>query len=1312
MSLRKLISARSSAAGLFFVSLTLCVATPGRVDAFKMETHVWIAQEILNDVLPDGKVTIEPFGEFEVDPEVVDALRNHPDHFRMGTIGPDGFPDLIGGQMVMHPGLENGWQSDEWLHWVLSEANKPAQVAFAYGYILHAAADIWAHTYVNTYCGDHFDLTVDQEVELRHVALEEYIARRQPKIVDNDGTVLNARRIVKVPAAFVRDTLILNKKVANQYRKQTATLYLAAMYDYRKKIDDAIAKAEEILDPIRDAIDEIEDIIDGLDDAIDDFKDTKLELCLPQVCLFGICTPKICISVKPWPTFCFVVLPLCAAIEATQLVLDATREALDLPRFFLDLGQKMITLGLEAWASQVDEAIKQYIKTSEQVVKELLRGENGDPIQPLEDWACNWAPAFLPIPNAVVQTGCAAKGVISEAQEFFDRVTGFRSEIADALGGGVFEWLLTPDKKAKELVEGVICELQGEFADLAGELVAVVTGLPTDDFLVLREVIGLRGSEATATNAAATLTEIFQDSTSSKKLLKIGDIVERVDADMHLSGGDWDPEQFLPIRNSIVLSKLALLGPAEVNRMVHEVAGVGDTAYGKPLYAATDPFNVLFAAVRSIDGSHQWQETSLPYPRRNGNIDKRYPEERHYGYEFDAMEGSGFRLWQACNVREKVFLEIFRGPLAPGIEEPSIHGLEEPVGLDDPIVSTADDPYPISDHSEVHDCDVTIWDFIDANPPMIVFEEEVILDFLPTPGVFPCLNCAPLGGGGAGAIARPDPVGLRHTLGGARAIDDFDLHVKLTSDAPDVFPLGTTPVTWTATDKAGNVSRTVQRVTVVDRDPPQILDELPDLVTVADGRQGTQVQVVQPLVHDASGGSVSVELETAFDSLAIGQNEITWIATDEAGNVTRVEQTITVERLDGDLDVDGDVDADDFRFVALAAAAGEQSIVASIELADFDGDGRITETDREIHARIRRTAFDPRDLDSDGLITQSDARKLLELCSEPDCNAGHVAFLRGDANEDGEVDISDAVTALIFLFIGGATPPDCLKSLDADDNGAIEISDPISLLDFLFRTGGAPMIPFGECGLDLTPDELTCDRFEPCSPDSGSLPDLRIQSFRLSPRDPNTLTTRLTVQASVVNDGDGVARPSIAGILLGDGTRTFRVPALEPGEAFPLVATQEVSLEPGELRVGVEADRGDRVGESNEQNNARSVRLTIAEPPPGPLLAVVGLRIRPEPPAPGEPFTIIAVVENRGTEVSPEKTGHVIVESRVRSKKREVVIPSLEPGERTVVEHRERLRAGAYRVTVRALAPDEPVPTPFDRAAGARSTEVTVGSSE
>ena len=77
------------------------------------------------------------------------------------------------------------------------------------------------------------------------------------------------------------------------------------------------------------------------------------------------------------------------------------------------------------------------------------------------------------------------------------------------------------------------------------------------------------------------------------------------------------------------------------------------------------------------------------------------------------------------------------------------------------------------------------------------------------------------------------------------------------------------------------------------------------------------------------------------------------------------------------------------------------------------------------------------------------------------------AFVRGDANFDGKVNISDAI------FLGGPAPL-CDDAADADDNGRLDITDAIRTLDALFLGTATLPAPYPEEGQDATQDSLRC----------------------------------------------------------------------------------------------------------------------------------------------------------------------------------------------------------------------------------------------
>ncbi len=114
----------------------------------------------------------------------------------------------------------------------------------------------------------------------------------------------------------------------------------------------------------------------------------------------------------------------------------------------------------------------------------------------------------------------------------------------------------------------------------------------------------------------------------------------------------------------------------------------------------------------------------------------------------------------------------------------------------------------------------------------------------------------------------------------------------------------------------------------------------------------------------------------------------------------------------------------------------------------------------------------------------------LSDCEDPQCSelaecAGPpgVPLVRGDANSDGSINLTDGVIPLLYLFSGGAAPA-CMDAADANDTGNIEITDAIIIFSWLFTGGAAPAppsptspgYPAGDCGNDRTEDGIGCEQ--------------------------------------------------------------------------------------------------------------------------------------------------------------------------------------------------------------------------------------------
>ena len=141
-------------------------------------------------------------------------------------------------------------------------------------------------------------------------------------------------------------------------------------------------------------------------------------------------------------------------------------------------------------------------------------------------------------------------------------------------------------------------------------------------------------------------------------------------------------------------------------------------------------------------------------------------------------------------------------------------------------------------------------------------------------------------------------------LGNAITNDNCTV-ASVINDAPVDFPVGTTIVTWTVTDASGNTNTGTQTVTVADEiNPTPVLQN----ITVTLDTQGNAVvgfNDVDAGSFDNCGIATTSLSQTNFDCGNIGQNVLTVTITDNNGNTSVANITLTVETNGIDSDLDG-----------------------------------------------------------------------------------------------------------------------------------------------------------------------------------------------------------------------------------------------------------------------------------------------------------------------------------------------------------------------------------------------------------------------
>ncbi len=285
------------------------------------------------------------------------------------------------------------------------------------------------------------------------------------------------------------------------------------------------------------------------------------------------------------------------------------------------------------------------------------------------------------------------------------------------------------------------------------------------------------------------------------------------------------------------------------------------------------------------------------------------------------------------------------------------------------------------------------------------------------------------------------------------ATDNVDGSVSVANDAPDIFPLGSTDVTFTAQDTSGNTASAIGTVTVIDQTPPVINKPLPITISVITGNfvPISDSRLISFLSFASATDNVDGSIEVSNDApneFQVGATLVTFTAVDSAGlsssesvAVTVVvdqskpiitligDQSITIEQTleYQDLgatamdDIDGDITSNiEVQTNVNSNVIGNYSVIFNVK----DAAGNSADT------VVRSVTVITNDTDSDGISNSQDNCPLIQNPNQINTDGDQYGDLCDtDDDNDGVIDQADAF------------PLDASESLDADSDGIGNNSD-------------------------------------------------------------------------------------------------------------------------------------------------------------------------------------------------------------------------------------------------------------------------------
>ncbi len=255
------------------------------------------------------------------------------------------------------------------------------------------------------------------------------------------------------------------------------------------------------------------------------------------------------------------------------------------------------------------------------------------------------------------------------------------------------------------------------------------------------------------------------------------------------------------------------------------------------------------------------------------------------------------------------------------------------------------------------------------------------------------------------------------------------------ADASGIYPVGTTTVTFTATDACNNSSTCSIQVVVTDNMSPECVA---GTVTIEIGADGMATLDPEELGAGSADACTDVEItadQTLFDCEDLGSNVVTITVTDESGNSCTatgtviveeneapmcVTQDITVNILDGNTSVTITPDQVDNGSSDGCSTASLVSVVPDTFTCEDLGDNEVTLTV----------------IDNNGNTSQCTATVTVGDLVPPTCNAGTITISitdTGSVTIDPE-DLDNGSTDDCGNIVSYSVTPDTFDCTDAGSN--------------------------------------------------------------------------------------------------------------------------------------------------------------------------------------------------------------------------------------------------------------------------------------